>query len=105
MPGVDIVALLNDEYGASTREGKQHFHDQDGNLREITRPQVFEDYESQRNSVDIANNRRDDLFSFHDVMRTYRWELRCLSLFLGVIEANSCSAYKHSLQVALPPQQ
>jgi hypothetical protein len=45
--------------------------------------------------VDVANNRRDNMTNFHDVMRTYRWELRCLSFFLGVTEANTFSAYKY----------
>lgn len=31
--------------------------------------------------------------SFHDVMKTFRWEMRCLSFFLAVAEANAFSAY------------
>ncbi|KAL0140909.1 hypothetical protein V8B55DRAFT_1333233, partial [Mucor lusitanicus] len=45
-------------------------------------------------SVDVANNRRDNLLNFHDVMCTQSWELRCLSFFLGVAEANAFSAFK-----------
>ncbi|ORZ18434.1 hypothetical protein BCR42DRAFT_390558 [Absidia repens] len=46
-------------------------------------------------SVDISNNRRDNLTNFHDVMRSQRWELRCLASFLGVAEADAFSAFKY----------
>lgn len=49
----------------------------------------------QLGSVDISNNRRDNLPNFHDVMKTQRWELRCLAFFLGIAEANAFSAYKY----------
>lgn len=45
-------------------------------------------------AVDVANNRRDNLTSFHDVMASYRWEVRCLAFFLAVAEANAFPAYK-----------
>jgi hypothetical protein len=45
--------------------------------------------------LDIANSRRDNLPSFHDVMKTYRWEIRCLSFFLAVAEANAFSAHSY----------
>lgn len=44
--------------------------------------------------MDISNNRRDNLTSFHDVMKSFRWEIRCLAFFFAVAEANAFSAYK-----------
>ncbi|SAL99586.1 hypothetical protein [Absidia glauca] len=78
----------------------------DGNIRrfwdpngkewvEVVRPKVFDEYESYKSSVDISNNRRDNMTNFHDVMRTYRWGLRCLSFCLGVTEANAFSVFKY----------
>lgn len=46
-----------------------------------------------KGAVDTANNRRDNLTSFHDVMKSYRWEVRCLAFFLAIPEANAFSAY------------
>lgn len=34
------------------------------------------------------------MISFHDAMKSYRWEVRCLAFFLAVVEANGFSAYK-----------
>jgi Transposase IS4 len=67
----------------------------DNQLREFRRPAVFDEYEHHKSAVDIANNRRDNMPSFHDVMKTYRWEVRCLSFFLDVAEANAFSAYQY----------
>ncbi|KAI8076930.1 hypothetical protein BDF21DRAFT_453112 [Thamnidium elegans] len=60
----------------------------------LRRPQVFEDYESQKSSVDANNNRRDNMVSFHDIIKTYRWEVRFLSFVFGIAEANAFSCYK-----------
>ncbi|KAI8327754.1 hypothetical protein BC941DRAFT_249559 [Chlamydoabsidia padenii] len=35
------------------------------------------------------------MIGFHDVLKTQRWELRCLAFFLGIVEANAFSAFKH----------
>ncbi|GAN11694.1 hypothetical protein MAM1_0820d11275, partial [Mucor ambiguus] len=45
-------------------------------------------------SVDTSNNRRDNVVNLHNVKCRYRWELRCLSFFLAVTEANTFSAFK-----------
>ncbi|ORZ18086.1 hypothetical protein BCR42DRAFT_436833 [Absidia repens] len=45
-------------------------------------------------AVDIANNRRDNLNNFHDIMKSYRWEIQTLAFFLGIAEVNAFSAYK-----------
>ena len=34
------------------------------------------------------------MVSFHDVMKTYRWEVRFLSFVFGIAEANAFSCYK-----------
>ncbi|KAG2211228.1 hypothetical protein INT47_006348 [Mucor saturninus] len=60
----------------------------------MTRPQVFHDYESHKSSVDANNNRRDNMISFHDIMKTYRWEVRFLSFVFGIAEANAFSCFK-----------
>jgi hypothetical protein len=44
--------------------------------------------------VDIANNRRDYLTSYHDVISTESWEMRFLGFILGIAEANAFSFYK-----------
>jgi hypothetical protein len=45
-------------------------------------------------AVDIANNRRDNLNNFHDVMKSFRWEVRTLAFFMGIAEANAFSAFQ-----------
>ena len=65
----------------------------DGHVLSMNRPQVFSEYEVNKGTytvvditnvykplqsctvgaVDTANNRRDNLISFHDVMKSYRW--------------------------------
>lgn len=34
------------------------------------------------------------MVSFHDVMKTYRWEVRFLSFMFGIAEGNALSCYK-----------
>ncbi|GAA5797971.1 hypothetical protein HPULCUR_003369 [Helicostylum pulchrum] len=58
---------------------------QEVNGRELRRPQVFEDYESQKSRIS------DNMISFHDVMKTYRWEVRFLSFVFGIAETNAFS--------------
>ncbi|ORZ06179.1 hypothetical protein BCR42DRAFT_443269 [Absidia repens] len=65
-----------------------------GKMVQIQRPQVFEEYETRKSAVDIANNRRDNLNNFHDTMKSYRWEVRTLAFFLGIAESHAFSAYK-----------
>jgi hypothetical protein len=45
-------------------------------------------------SVDTANNRRDNLTSYHDIISTERWEMRFLGYILGICEANAFNFYK-----------
>ncbi|KAG2190743.1 hypothetical protein INT47_012160 [Mucor saturninus] len=64
-------------------------------LVEVARPRVFDEYETSKVGKEkYIQNRRDNLINFHDVMRTYCRELRCLSFCLGVTEANAFSAFK-----------
>ncbi|KAG1471349.1 hypothetical protein G6F56_002171 [Rhizopus delemar] len=72
----------------------RYYLDRSGNQKQIRPPQVFDDYEFHKSSVDTANNRRDNMISFHDVMKTYRWDIRFLSFTLGIAEANAFSCYK-----------
>jgi hypothetical protein len=44
--------------------------------------------------VDTANNRRDNLISYHDIISTERWEMGFLGFILGICEANAFSCYK-----------
>lgn len=94
--------------------GMRRFFDENRRLHEVPRPQVFEDYETHKSkilqtyeiiiavsiyaiflgSVDTANNRRDNLISFHDVIITERWEMRFFAFLLGIAEANVFSCYK-----------
>lgn len=45
-------------------------------------------------TVDAANNLRDNLPSYHDIIGTERWEMRFFGFFLGLCEANAFSAYR-----------
>ncbi|CAO3596944.1 unnamed protein product [Absidia cylindrospora] len=65
-------------YSTTIAGMKRKFRDKEGTMHEVIKTQVFDDYETNKSSVDVANNRRDNMTNFHDVMRTYRWELRCL---------------------------
>ncbi|KAG2194116.1 hypothetical protein INT47_003059 [Mucor saturninus] len=111
MPTTDIVQSLGPEYSSSlfmklTVPGEHlfvgAFRDLKKGYQRRKKELMIELYlyissittETNKSSVDTSNNRRDNLINFHDVMRTYRWELRCLSFFLGVTEANAFSAFK-----------
>ncbi|CEP09915.1 hypothetical protein [Parasitella parasitica] len=61
----------------------------DGRMHTFARPLVFEEYEANKGAVDTANNRRDNMPSFHEAMKTYRWEMRCLS-FLPCCGRSKC---------------
>ncbi|KAG2231650.1 hypothetical protein INT48_008244, partial [Thamnidium elegans] len=60
----------------------------------ISRPDVIDEYGTHKSSVDTANNRRDNLISYHDVISTERWEMRFLGFILGICKANAFSCYK-----------
>ncbi|CEP19333.1 hypothetical protein [Parasitella parasitica] len=79
----------------STTAGSTESRWIDGQMHTVTRPLVFEECEVNKGAVDTANNRRDKLPSFHDVMKSYNWEIRCLAFFLAVAEANAFSTYKY----------
>jgi hypothetical protein len=124
MPALDMIESLGDDLGSvsimklrtdsifiaalrdkkpkciiatagSTSTGSSVSRWVEGHIHSFTRPMIFEEYELNKGAVDIANNRRDNLPSFHDVMKTYRWEIRCLSFFLAIAEANAFSAYSY----------
>ncbi|KAI9265242.1 hypothetical protein BDA99DRAFT_579968 [Phascolomyces articulosus] len=95
VPG-SVAVMKSREYSTfvaalpSGNVGKRWINDQ---LIPFNRLLVFEEYELHKGAVDTANNRRDNISFFHDVMKTYRWEIRCLSFFVAVAEANAFSAY------------
>jgi hypothetical protein len=83
--------------------GERRFRDDSDRIVTIKRPEVFEEYETHKSkkqmchisfsnyliiihigSVDISNNRRDYLTSYHDVISTESWEMRFLGFILGI---------------------
>lgn len=46
-------------------------------------------------SVDAANNLRDNLTSYHDIIISERWEMRFFGFFLGICEANAFAAFRN----------
>ena len=59
------------------------------------RPTVLDDYHHGKGAVDINNNNCDNMTSFHDVMRTHRWEMRATAFFLALAEvANAFLAWR-----------
>ncbi|KAG2192937.1 hypothetical protein INT47_001301 [Mucor saturninus] len=104
MPSNDVICFLGAERGSHYTAVKQDEHgrpilirsyiDRSGQQRELRRPQVIDDYEEHKSSVDTNNNRRDNMISFHDIMKTYRWENRFLAFAFGIAEANAFSCFK-----------
>ncbi|KAI8329550.1 hypothetical protein BC941DRAFT_518695 [Chlamydoabsidia padenii] len=101
MSAVDVIQSLGPENG-DVNEGVRCQHAAPGSTRrfkdpntgvvvEVVRPVVFNDYETNKSSVDISNNRRDNMIGFHDVLKTQRWELGCFVFFLKIV----FSAFKH----------
>ncbi|KAG2215575.1 hypothetical protein INT45_009299, partial [Circinella minor] len=58
------------------------------------RPAVFDDYGTGKGAVDINNNNRDNMASYHDVMWTHSWDVRAFSFFLALAEANAYLAWR-----------
>ena len=79
--------------GTTALTGRRVFYEHRWRV-EIQRPAVFSEYEEHKSAVDIANNRRDNLRSYHDVIATERWEMRFLAFIFGIAEANAWSCYK-----------
>ncbi|ORE09110.1 hypothetical protein BCV72DRAFT_303175 [Rhizopus microsporus var. microsporus] len=64
------------------------------NLVTIKHPEVIDGFERHKSSVDAANNLRDNLTSYHDIISTERWEMRFFSFFLSLDEANAYSSFR-----------
>ncbi|CAG8597486.1 5246_t:CDS:2, partial [Scutellospora calospora] len=60
----------------------------------FTRPKVFYEYSQAKGAVDINNQVRDNMTSFHDIMRGSSWQMQIFSFLLGVAEANAFLTYK-----------
>ncbi|CEG75850.1 hypothetical protein RMATCC62417_10828 [Rhizopus microsporus] len=74
--------------------GEKTFKSSDGNLVTIKRPEVVDEYERHKSSVDAANNLRDNLTSYHDIISTERWGMYFFGFFLGLCEANVYSSFR-----------
>lgn len=44
--------------------------------------------------MDAGNNLRDNLTSYHDIIKTERWEMRFFGFFLGLCEADAFSSFR-----------
>ncbi|CDH55609.1 predicted protein [Lichtheimia corymbifera JMRC:FSU:9682] len=55
---------------------------------------VFDDYNEAKGAIDINNNIRDNMISYHDVIRTNTWQHRSFAFFLAVAEANAFLAWR-----------
>ncbi|CAG8647923.1 4774_t:CDS:2, partial [Dentiscutata heterogama] len=63
-------------------------------LVKFTRPKIFSEYSASKGAVDINNQIRDNMTSFHDVMRGSDWEIRVLAFLLRIAEANAFISFK-----------
>ncbi|KAG2230073.1 hypothetical protein INT48_005401 [Thamnidium elegans] len=55
--------------------GQRSFVGSGGNIVTISRPEVVEEYETHKSSVDAAENLRDNKTSYRHVISTERWEI------------------------------
>ncbi|KAI8371600.1 uncharacterized protein BYT42DRAFT_622651 [Radiomyces spectabilis] len=63
----------------------------------MLRPSVFDEYEKHKGAMGTANNRRDNMDSFHDTIKTQRWEMHTLSFsFQGFASLDMSSLYTES---------
>ncbi|KAJ8652095.1 hypothetical protein O0I10_012282 [Lichtheimia ornata] len=58
------------------------------------RPVVFDEYHAAKGAIDINNNIRDNMASYHDVIRSQSWQHRSFAFFLAVAEANAFLAWR-----------
>ncbi|KAL1933931.1 hypothetical protein VTP01DRAFT_8021 [Rhizomucor pusillus] len=67
--------------GVTTRSDEviRRYFAEERDFRSMCRPAVYDEYEKNKGAVDVANNRRDNLTSFHDVMASYRWKTKFMS--------------------------
>ncbi|RCH99987.1 hypothetical protein CU097_014213 [Rhizopus azygosporus] len=74
--------------GTTRLSGEKTFKSSDGNLVTIKYPEIVDEYKRHKSSsVDAANNLRDNLTSYHDIISTGR---RTLSLFRITNKLESC---------------
>ncbi|CAG8637283.1 24092_t:CDS:2, partial [Gigaspora rosea] len=57
-------------------------------LVKFARPKIFSEYSSSKGAI------RDNMTSFHDVMRGLNWEMHVLAFLLGIAEANAFLSFK-----------
>ncbi|KAJ8651861.1 hypothetical protein O0I10_012554 [Lichtheimia ornata] len=58
------------------------------------RAAVFDEYGNSFGAIDANNNVRDNMTSYHDVMRTHKWEHRSFAFFWALAEANAFLAWR-----------
>ncbi|CAG8682303.1 14346_t:CDS:2, partial [Dentiscutata heterogama] len=63
-------------------------------LVKFTRPKIFYEYSCFKGAVDINNQVRDNMTSFHNVMRGSSWQLRVYAFLLGIAKANAFLIFK-----------
>ncbi|CEG76419.1 hypothetical protein RMATCC62417_11316 [Rhizopus microsporus] len=80
--------------GTTRLTGEKTFKSFDGNLVTVKRPEVVGEYERHKSSVGAANNLRNNLASYHDIISTEGWEMRFFGFFLGLCEANAYSPFR-----------
>ncbi|CEG77500.1 hypothetical protein RMATCC62417_12240 [Rhizopus microsporus] len=80
--------------GTTGLTNEKTFKSFDGNLVTIKRLEVVDEYERHKSSVDAANNLRDNLTSYHDIISTERWEMHFFGFFLGLCEADAYSSFR-----------
>ncbi|RCH88511.1 hypothetical protein CU097_009353 [Rhizopus azygosporus] len=80
--------------GTTRLTGEKTLKSSDGNLVTIKRPEVVDEYERHKISMDAANSLQDNLISCHDIISTERWGMRFFGFFLGLCGANAYSYFR-----------
>lgn len=87
----DIVLLAS--CSTTILESEVRRYIKDYSIVTFCRPVIFDDYCEHKSAVDIVNNLRDNLLSYHDVLVSKRSMDRIFAFYLSVAEANSFSTY------------
>ncbi|CEP16615.1 hypothetical protein [Parasitella parasitica] len=64
-----------------------------GKIKQFARPAAIDGYEKHKSLVDAANNLRDNMICYHDVISSEQWERRFFDFFLGMCEANAFAEF------------
>jgi Transposase IS4 len=80
-PGETVTHIVKNKKGVSSEAT-------------FVRPVVFDDFSRGRNAVDAHNNLRDNMISYHDILRGDSWLHRVFAFYLSVVEANAYAAHR-----------